>query len=109
MTFKDLKQRLAKLNSSNSDNVNNNNQLEILKGKEFWIWDREQHIKDYNNSNGNCCFNHIISLPTKNGVEMPIFDYQKLIFDAIENNQNVWIKKSRGIGVTTFLIRYLAW
>jgi len=48
-------------------------------------------------------------LPIKNGQEFPIFDYEKLIFDAIEDNQNIWIKKARGIGVTTFLIRYLAW
>ena len=32
-----------------------------------------------------------------------------LIFDTIEQNQNIWIKKARGLGVTTFLIRYLAW
>ena len=48
-------------------------------------------------------------MPVKNGKEYPIFDYQKLIFDAIENYQNIWIKKARGIGVTTFMIRYLTW
>ena len=41
--------------------------------------------------------------------EFPIFHYQKLIYDAIENNQNIFIKKARGIGVTTFVIRYLVW
>jgi hypothetical protein len=45
----------------------------------------------------------------KNDKEYPLFDYQKLIFDAIENNQNICIKKARGIGVTTFVIRYFAW
>ncbi len=34
---------------------------------------------------------------------------KSLIFNAIENNQNIWILKARGIGVTTFMIRYLAW
>ena len=38
-----------------------------------------------------------------------MFDFEKLIFNAIEENQNIWIKKARGIGVTTFLIRYLVW
>ena len=60
-------------------------------------------------SKGACCANHILKCPVKNGKEYPIFDYQKLIFDAIENNQNIWILKSRGIGLTTFMIRYFAW
>ncbi len=53
-----------------------------------------------------CCFQHI---PIKNDKEYPFFDYEQLIFNTIEQNQNIWIKKSRGLGVTTFLIRYLAW
>ena len=51
----------------------------------------------------------IWGLPRKNNKEYPLFDYEKLIFDAIENNQNIFILKSRGIGVTTFMIRYFAW
>ena len=53
--------------------------------------------------------NHILGLPIKNGKVFPIFDFQKQIFDYLEENQNIWIKKARGIGVTTFLIRYLVW
>jgi hypothetical protein len=53
--------------------------------------------------------NHICGLPQKSGREFPLFDYQKLIFDCIEQNRNIWIKKARGIGVTTFFIRYLVW
>ena len=82
--------------------------LSIFLGKPFWIWDKEQHKQEFIKSNGNCCFNHIVGLPVKNDKQYPIFDFQKLIFDAIESNQNIWILKSRGIGVTTFLIRYLA-
>ena len=37
------------------------------------------------------------------------FDFQSLIFNILEQNQNVWIKKARGIGLTTFVLRYLAW
>ena len=58
---------------------------------------------------GIAAFNHIVAFPVKNGKEFPIFDYQEAIFDALEQNQNIWIKKARGIGVTTFLIRYLVW
>jgi hypothetical protein len=35
-----------------------------------------------------------------------MFDFQELIFDALEQNQNIWIKKARGIGLTTFMLRY---
>ena len=83
--------------------------FDIFLEKPFWIWDEEQHKKEFIRTNEQCCFNHIIGLPVKNNQEYPIFDYEKLIYDAIEQNQNIWIKKSRGIGVTTFVIRYLVW
>ena len=42
--------------------------------------------------------------------EYPIFDYQKLIFDANrKQSEHHSLKKSRGIGVTTFVISYLVW
>jgi hypothetical protein len=48
-------------------------------------------------------------LIVKNNKQFPIFDYQKLIFDAIENNRNIWIKKASGIGATELILRYLTW
>ena len=80
-----------------------------LEGLPFWIWDKEQHRQQASVTNGNCCFNHILGLPVKNNKEYPIFEFQKQIYDSLENSQNIWIKKARGIGVTTFLIRYLVW
>jgi hypothetical protein len=74
------------------------NELDIFLDKPFWIWDKEKHELDFL-LDKNCCFNHIIGLPEKNNQTYPLFDYEKLIFDAIENNQNIWILKSRGIGV----------
>ena len=56
-----------------------------------------------------CCFNHLVGLPKKKGKDMPIFDYELEIYNAIENNQHVWCKKARGIGFTTFMTRYLSW
>ena len=32
---------------------------------------------------GECCFNHIIGLPTKEGLEKPIFDYHELLYEAL--------------------------
>ena len=83
--------------------------LSVLKGLPFWIWDKEIHKQQAAATNGNCCIQHVLGLPIKNGKAFPLFEFQKLIFDAIEQNQNIWIKKARGIGVTTFLIRYLVW
>ena len=80
-----------------------------LEGLPFWIWDKEEHRQKASRTKGNCCFNHILGLPVKNNKEYPIFEFQKQIYDSLENSQNIWIKKARGIGVTTFLIRYLVW
>jgi len=83
--------------------------LSVFLGKPFWIWDQQEHNDEFKKTNGQCCFNHIIGKPVKNDKEYDIFPFQKLIFDSIEHNQNIWILKSRGIGITTFMIRYLAW
>ena len=38
---------------------------------------------------GNCCFSHIIGLPQKNGVDKPLYDYEKIIFDLVTQNDNL--------------------
>jgi len=54
--------------------------------------DQDSHREEYVKTDGQCCFNHIIGLPVKNGKEHPIFDYEKLVYDTIENNSNIWIQ-----------------
>ncbi len=103
MTFKDLKIQLSRLQES----PEHFHTLERFTNKPFWIWDDKEHEKL--RGLHDCCFQHIVGLPIKNDLEYPFFDYEQLIFNTIEQNQNIWIKKSRGLGVTTFLIRYLAW
>ena len=98
-----------RLRQSENQSLSSQSSLDILRDKPFWIWDREEHLRLARESNQQCCAQHILGLPRKNNKEYPLFDYQKLIFDAIENNQNIFILKSRGIGVTTFMIRYFAW
>jgi hypothetical protein len=75
----------------------------------FWIWDPYTHRNQYATEDGYCCFNHGLSLPSKDGVSYPLFRFQKIIFDILEQNQNVWIKKARGLGLSTFILRYLTW
>ena len=105
MTFKELKTQLDKVQPS----LENYQAFEILQNKPFWIWDKDQHIREDILTKGNCCFNHIIGLPVKNGKEYPIFEYEKLIFDAIEQNQNIWVKKATGLGISEFFLRLMLW
>ncbi|HEY6950544.1 MAG TPA: hypothetical protein VI146_08025 [Nitrososphaeraceae archaeon] len=83
--------------------------LSIFLDTPFWIWENYLHGSKFLKTNGRCCFNHLISLPLKVGIQYPIFDFQTIIFDTLEQNQNIWIKKTNGIGLTTFMLRYLAW
>jgi hypothetical protein len=77
--FKDL-QKLV----SNSHQENARKELfHRLQDKPFWIWNIEEHKQEDIRTNGNCCFNHIIGLPQRNGVDKPLYDYEKIIFDSL--------------------------
>jgi hypothetical protein len=91
--------------------LSSNSSFNIFLGKPFWIWNKLEHRQEFLRSKpqGTCCFTHVIGLPIKNGRQYPIFDYEKLIFDAIESNRNIWIKKASGIGATELILRYLTW
>ena len=83
--------------------------FEQFKSKPFWIWDKEWHKRQHTISSGRCCFNHIIGLPVKNSKKMPLFDYEQEIFEALQETKHVWIKKATGLGITEFMLRYIAW
>ncbi|MFL6412197.1 MAG: hypothetical protein ACJ71K_13280 [Nitrososphaeraceae archaeon] len=114
IVFKDL-QRLV----SQSQQQNSRKELfQRLQGKPFWIWDKQQHKLEDIKTNGNCCFNHIIGLPTKDGVEKAMFDYEKILYDSILINdvlnhsfkyKHLWVKKATGLGVTEFFLRLMVW
>jgi late competence protein required for DNA uptake (superfamily II DNA/RNA helicase) len=40
---------------------------------------------------------------------MPLLPYQRTLYEALQNHKHIWILKSRGIGLTTFLLRYIAY
>jgi hypothetical protein len=89
-----------------------------LQGKPFWIWDIEEHKQEDIRTDGDCCFNHIIGLPTKEGIEKAMFDYEKILYDSILVNdarnhsfqhKHLWVKKATGLGVTEFFLRLMAW
>ena len=112
MTFKELSKRIN--NNSNDMPQQQTKLFDICKDKPFWIWDSEQHKQEDIRTKGECCFNHIIGLPTKNREEKPLFDYEKLLYDSLFNieyyntlkhtfkHKHLWVKKSTGLGVTEF-------
>jgi hypothetical protein len=61
------------------------------------------------NQNNSRTFNHAIGLPKKNGQEYPLFDYEQLVYNTLQNHKHVWIKKATGLGITEFMLRYMAW
>ena len=89
--------------------------LSILKGLPFWIWDKEIHRQQAAATKGNCCFNHVVGLPTKDKKECPLFDYEKLLYDSLMSvdgsfkDKHLWVKKATGLGVTEFMLRLMAW
>ena len=109
MTFKDLKKRVI---SETEQQQKQSRLFERLQNKPFWIWDIAEHKLEDIKTNGNCCFNHVIGLPTKEGVEKAIFDYEQVIFESLvtqNGNKHLWIKKATGLGISEFMLRFMAW
>jgi hypothetical protein len=78
VTFKDLKKRVG-LEAITQEQFR---LTERLHNKPFWIWNIEEHKQEDIDTKGDCCFNHIIGLPIKEGIEKPIFDYEKILYDS---------------------------
>jgi hypothetical protein len=108
IVFKDLKKLV-----SQSQRENTRKELfQRLQDKPFWIWDKEQHKEEDIRTDGDCCFNHIIGLPQKDGNEKPLYDYEEIIFDSLvtqNSNKHLWIKKATGLGISEFMLRFMAW
>jgi hypothetical protein len=107
VTFKDLKKRVTLEAPQQQCRL-----FDRLQNKPFWIWNVEEHKQEDINTDGDCCFNHIIGLPQKDGEDKPLYDYEELIFDALvssSNNKHLWIKKATGLGISEFMLRFMAW
>jgi hypothetical protein len=109
LTFKDLKKIVSISNNQQQHQPQTSLFSNRALNKPFWIWDIEQHKVADILANGDCCFNHIIGLPKKNGQDQPFFNYEKLLFDALQQHKHIWIKKATGLGITEFMLRYMAW
>jgi hypothetical protein len=121
VVFKDLQKLVS--HSQHGENTTSKELFQWLQDKPFWIWDIAEHKQEDIKTNGDCCFNHIIGLPTKERIEKPLFDYEKLLYDSLLVNdysnllpdytsfkhKHLWVKKSTGLGVTEFFLRLMAW
>jgi hypothetical protein len=76
MTFKDLRKLISEQQQESftvEEEQKQNPRLAILlsrlRNKPFWYsWDnKEKHKREYKRTNGDCCLNHILLLPEKEG------------------------------------------
>ena len=119
MTFKELKKRVSLEITSQQTKL-----FERLLDKPFWIWNIEEHKLEDVRTDGDCCFSHIIGLPTKEGLGKAMFDYEKILYDSLLvlgddysssiqdhtfKHKRLWVKKATGLGVTEFFLRLMAW
>jgi hypothetical protein len=95
IVFKDL-HKLVSQSQQQQQNIRKE-LFQRLQGKAFWIWDKQQHKLEDIKTDGECCFNHIIGLPQKDGNDKPLYDYEEIIFDSLvsqHGNKHIWIKKA---------------
>jgi len=108
VTFKDLKKRVNLEAAQQQFRL-----FENIQNKPFWLWNIEEHKQEDILTKGDCCFNHIIGLPQKDGIDKPLYDYEQIIFDALisseKANKHLWIKKATGLGIPEFMLRFMAW
>jgi hypothetical protein len=107
VTFKDLRKRVTLETSQQQYRL-----FEKLLNKPFWIWNIEEHRQEDIKTNGDCCFNHIIGLPQKDGNDKALYDYEQIIFNSLvtqNSNKHLWIKKATGLGISEFMLRFMAW
>jgi hypothetical protein len=102
MTFKDL-QKLVQSQTETGSSVR------LIQGLPFWIFNQDQHKLEYRRTRGKCCFWHLIGPPQKDNHDMPVLPYQKMLYEVLQNRKHIWIKKSRGLGVTTFFLYWIAY
>src|ERR687896_1387764 len=104
MTFRDL-QKLMEQPQEEQGQMELSVEMTWLEGncpKTFYKWNDRGHWSINSTTTRQCCFWDCIGAPMKDGIRMPVLAYQKLLYRMLREHKNIWIKKSRGIGVTTF-------
>lgn len=112
MPLRELQKVLAEIEGSPTPELDS--LLERLQGKPFWCG-----AQSSKRSFQECCFNHILDLPSKNGQPKIIFDYEiQLLNELLEGghmstksikSKHLFIKKATGLGITEFCLRFMVW
>jgi hypothetical protein len=72
---------------------------------------------------GRCCFNHLIQLPEKYGIPHNLYPYEYELYSELmrpkpkdtddivtrQTFRDVFVTKATGLGITEFLLRFIAW
>jgi hypothetical protein len=80
---------------THSSAANKSARLASFKELDFWIWDKAEHERKYNKwiqedaPQRPCCYNHSIGLPRKNDIPKPLLEYEKEIYDALQQTKYV--------------------
>jgi len=82
LTFKELKKKVSLEVKQQQSRL-----FQRLQRKPLWIWNIQEHKREDVRTDGDCCFNHIIGLPQRDGQDKPLYDYEKIIFDYLIANR----------------------
>lgn len=87
MTLKDL-HRFIQIHTSESNEMKE--LIEKCKDVRFYTWmpkhinSKTLHKSTTHKGQGHyCCFDHIIGLPVKNGIQLPLFQYENEMYKAL--------------------------
>jgi hypothetical protein len=101
----------------------------ICKGISFYIWEyllnnhEAQHRELARETHGMCCWNHLIGLLEKDRIKHNLYVYEYNLFKELMKNKpkpsddigtrqqhkHLAIIKTRGLGITEFVLRWVAW
>ena len=95
--------------NSESESESESEWVKQFRYKPFWIDDKIKHEQEFDRTVGNCCFNHIVGLPSKKWHKHPLFNYELDLIKALKQNKRLLVLKARGLGLTEFVLRYMAW
>jgi hypothetical protein len=101
----------------------------ICKGIPFYRWEyllnnqEAQHNELYKHTHGMCCWNHLIGLPEKDRIKHNLYMYEYNLFKELmkekpkstdyiiarQQHKHLAIIKATGLGITEFVLRWIAW
>jgi hypothetical protein len=98
--------------SANDNNSSNLAKLiESVNGQPFYRWDLDIDTHRQMYEQGTCsCFTCVIGWLQKHGKPLPMFDYEQMLVDCIEDESKyILVRKSTGLGLTSLWLRYWVW